>query len=279
MPRKSKAMKPPKKARSAFDKYAHYENSVQTPEEHVRIFDRMFRDVRGRQPLSLREDFCGTFLISCEWVRSHPDRTAMGLDLDPEPLAYGRKNSWSRLTRTEKSRINLLRENVCVPQKEKSEIIGAGNFSFFIFKTREELKVYFRAALQSLAPDGIFVLEMAGGPGFIKTCREQKTYQVPGLGKFTYYWDQQSYDPITHHGVYAIHFKDRKGQMHRNCFTYDWRVWTIPELREIMMDAGFRETSIYWEDPGPDGQGNGEYVPTETGDNAYSWIAFVVGIK
>jgi hypothetical protein len=262
-----------------FDKYAHYENSVQTPGEHVRIFDRMFYDIRNRQALSLREDFCGTFLISCEWVKSHPKRTSMGLDLDPEPLAYGMKTVYRTLSAAEKKRVQLKREDVCIPQNEKSEIIGAGNFSFFIFKTRKELKRYFRAALQSLEKDGIFVLEMAGGPGFIATAKEQKTYRVPGLGRFTYYWDQRSYDPITHHGLYSIHFKDRKGKMHRDCFTYDWRVWTIPELREIMIDAGFRDTQIYWEDPGPDGQGNGEYVRAETGDNAYSWIAFVVGIK
>ena len=262
-----------------FDKYAHYVNSVQTPEEHVRIFDRMFFDIRNRPALSLREDFCGTFLISKEWVKSHPGRTAMALDLDPEPLAYGKKNTLPQLTAGEKKRITLLRENVCTPQKRKSEIIGAGNFSFFIFKTREEMRQYFKAALESLSRDGIFVLEMAGGPGFILTGREQKTYRVPGLGRFTYYWDQKSFDPIHHHGLYAIHFKDRTGKMHRDCFTYDWRVWTIPELREIMRDAGFRESRIYWEDPGADGQGNGEYVRSESGDNAYSWIAFVVGIK
>ncbi len=262
-----------------FDKYAHYENSVQTPEEHVRIFERMFLDIRNRQALSLREDFCGTFLISSEWVKSHPGRTALGLDLDPEPLEYGRKHTLSGMTFHEKKRLTLLRENVCTPQKRKSEIIGAGNFSFFIFKTREELKEYFTAALQSLSRDGIFVLEMAGGPGFILSGREQKTYRVRGLGRFTYYWDQKSFDPIHHHGHYAIHFKDRTGRMHRDCFTYDWRVWTIPELREIMKEAGFPETRIYWEDPGPDGQGNGEYIHSEKGDNAHSWIAFVVGIK
>jgi hypothetical protein len=262
-----------------FDKYAHYESSVQTPEEHVRIFDRMFRDIRGGVALSLREDFCGTFLISKEWVKSHPERTAMGLDLDPEPLAYGKKHTLSGLTSGEKKRLSLFRENVCIPQKVKSQIIGAGNFSFFIFKTREEMRRYFKAALASLSRDGIFVLEMAGGPGFICTGREQKTYRVPGLGRFTYYWDQKSFDPIQHHGLYSIHFKDKTGKMHRDCFRYDWRVWTIPELREIMEEAGFRETGVYWEEPGPDGQGNGEYVRSEAGDNAHSWIAFVVGIR
>ncbi|NDG84548.1 MAG: class I SAM-dependent methyltransferase, partial [Proteobacteria bacterium] len=95
-----------------FDKYRHYENSVQTPEEHVRIFDRIFLDARGRQALSLREDFCGTFLISCEWVKSHPARTSVGVDLDPEPLAYGFKNGYRALKPSERRRISILRENV-----------------------------------------------------------------------------------------------------------------------------------------------------------------------
>lgn len=262
-----------------FDKYRHYENSVQTPEEHVRIFERMFFEIRRKQALHLREDFCGTFLISCEWVKSHPGRTAVGMDLDPEPLAYGRKHSMKRLTTPEKRRLTLLRENVCTPTRQKAEVIGAGNFSFNVFKDRKGLRAYFRAARRSLTRDGIFVLELAGGPGFIRKGLEQKTYRMRGLGKFTYYWDQKSFDPITHEGRYAIHFKDRRGVMHRDVFTYDWRVWSIPELREAMEDAGFKETRVFWEDPGRDGRGTGEYVAMDQGDNAFAWIAFVVGIK
>ncbi len=262
-----------------FDKYKHYENSVQTPEEHVRIFDRMFLDLRGRRALSLREDFCGTFLISCEWVKSLPERTALGIDLDPEPLDYGLHNGFRKLSPSERKRVKLLREDVSIPKKQKSDLIGAGNFSFYIFKTRDQLKRYFKAALESLTKDGIFVLEMAGGPGFTVKAREQRTYTVSGLGRFVYYWDQKSFDPISQHGMYAIHFKDRHGRMHRDCFTYDWRVWNIPEIREVMIDAGFKETIVYWEDPGPDGEGTDEYVRTEVGDNAHAWIAFVVGIR
>jgi hypothetical protein len=262
-----------------FNKYQHYENSVQTPEEHVRIFERMFFDIRRKEALSLREDFCGTFLISCEWAKSHAGRTATGMDLDPEPIAYGKKHSLPRLDPAQRKRVKVLRQDVCVPTKERFEVIGAGNFSFNVFKEKAALKRYFRAALRSLTRDGIFVLEMAGGPGLIVKGREQKTYTVKGLGKFTYYWDQQEFDPINHHGKYAIHFRDRRGMMHKNVFTYDWRVWTIPELREAMLECGFKETRVYWEDPGFYGDGTGDYVHMEKGDNAYAWIAFVVGIR
>jgi hypothetical protein len=262
-----------------FDKYTYYENSVQTPEEHVHIFERMFYELRGRQALALREDFCGTFMISCEWVKSHSKRTSMGLDLDPEPLAYGKKNSFSKLKPDEKKRVNVVRQDVCIPTKQKFDIIGAGNFSFFVFKERAQMKKYFQAALKSLNKDGLFVLEMAGGPGFIQKGREQKTYTVKGLGKYTYYWDQKRYDPVTHHGLYAIHFKDSKGVMHKDAFVYDWRVWSATELKELMLECGFKWATVYWESMNKGGDGTGEYVQVDKADNAFSWIAFVVGMR
>ena len=262
-----------------FDLYQYYENSVQTPSEHVDIFSRMFREIRGRDAMSLKEDFCGTFLISCSWVRSHPERVAIGVDLDLEPIQYGKKHGFKELKAGEKKRVKILQKNVCDHLREKSDIIGAGNFSFFIFKKREELKQYFQAALKNLVKDGIFVLEMAGGPGFIKSGREQRTYRLKGVGKYTYYWDQKSYDPVQAHGLYAIHFREPNGNFRKDCFTYDWRVWTIPELKELMIECGFREAAIYWETSDRHGKGTGEYMRTAKGDNAYSWIAFVVGIR
>lgn len=264
---------------STFNKYAYYENSVQTPEEHVRIFDRMFIDIRGRDAISLKEDFCGTFMISCEWVKSHSKRVSVGVDLDPEPLAYGKKNSFRKISPSERKRVTLLKQDVCKPTKQKVDVIGAGNFSFFIFKEREQMKKYFKAALQSLNQDGIFVLELAGGPGFISKTREQHTYTVPKLGRYTYYWDQKFYDPANCHGIYAIHFKDKKGVMHRDVFVYDWRVWSIPEIRELMLECGFKESVVYWESCDKNGDGTGDYVKTDVADNAFAWIGFVVGIK
>ena len=275
-----KKVKKNKSSGKLFNKYLYYENSVQTPEEHVKIYGNMYREVRKREPMTLREDFCGTFLISCEWVRSHVKRTAMGMDLDPEPVEYGKRNGFRTLTAQQKKRVNIVLQDVCRPTKQKFDIIGAGNFSFNIFKTREELKKYFKAARESLAKDGIFNIELAGGPGFIQTAKEQKSYRVKEIGgKYTYYWDQVSFDPINSHGIYQIHFKTPKGVMHKNCFTYDWRVWSIPELREIMLESGFKSTIVYWETSDKAGDGTGEYVSTTNGDNAYSWIAFVVGIK
>ncbi|MBS1958522.1 MAG: class I SAM-dependent methyltransferase [Bdellovibrionales bacterium] len=267
------------KSKKSFDKYAYYQLAVQSPEDHVHIFERMFYELRGRQGLSLREDFCGTGLISCEWVKSNPKRTAVGLDLDLEPLEYGRKNHINKLPSSVRRRVKTVKQNVMKVTRQKFDFIGAGNFSFFVFKDRHTLLQYFKAALKSLNREGIFALELAGGPGFIVSEREQRTYRDKKLGKCVYYWDQKDFDPVTHYGMYAIHFKTEDGVMHRDCFTYDWRVWTIPELKEAMLEAGFKAVHVYWESADERGEGTGEFLRSDSGENDYSWIAFVVGTK
>jgi len=47
----------------------------------------------GVVPKRLREDFCGTGLFSCAWVKSAADREAVGVDLDPEVLAWSRAHT------------------------------------------------------------------------------------------------------------------------------------------------------------------------------------------
>ena len=58
-------------------------------------------------------------------------------------------------------------------------------------------------------------------------------------------------------------------------FHYHWRLWTIPEVRDALKEAGFDFTCVYWETEHK-GKGTGEFIRTETGDNAYSWIAYVM---
>jgi hypothetical protein len=268
-----------KSNKEKFDKYEYYESSVQSPDEQAVLFEGMFKELRGRDPVSLKEDFCGTFLISCEWVKLHPSRTALGVDLDPETIAYGKSHGYKKLTASEKKRITHSVQDVCKPTVQKVDVIAACNFSFFIFKEREQMKKYFSAALKSLHKEGILVLEMAGGPGFIATVKEQRTYTVKGIGKYTYYWHQKSFDPVNNHGIYAIHFRTPKKELKKDVFVYDWRVWSIPELREILIECGYSDVAVYWEQADKQGDGTGEYLRSKTGDNAHSWIAFVVGIK
>jgi hypothetical protein len=164
--------------------------------------------------------------------------------------------------------------------RPKVDLVIAANFSFYIFKKRSELLHYFKKVRASLEKGGLVVLEMAGGPGMIETLRECKSVQVKDGKKkqrFTYVWDQLSFDPITHDVRYAIHFH-LNGRKMQSAFEYDWRLWSIPEVRDLLTEAGFADTAVYWETEDEEGHGTGEYERRESGDNAVSWIAQVVGI-
>jgi SAM-dependent methyltransferase len=260
------------------NKYSLYELSVQTPNFHTEWFYKLYQEVTQKEARSLREDFCGTFQMSCEWVQLHPKNTALSLDLDPEPLKYGKDNNRTKLSDHQKRRLRVVQQDVLIPTQQLSDLIIACNFSFFIFKQRELLRKYFKSCLQSLNPGGVLLLETVGGPGMIEHGRETKTVQWNKQKKFKYTWHQKVFDPITHFGQYAIHWKLWDGTILKDAFTYDWRLWSIPELREILAEAGFSKSLVYWETEHR-GRGTGEYMQMENGDNAFSWIAYVLGVK
>jgi SAM-dependent methyltransferase len=260
------------------NKYLFYERAVQSPEEHAEFFTRFYKELRGSAPRVLREDFCGTFRISCEWVRTNPKHKALAIDLDPEPLAEG-LGRLSGLKPGERERLKVVQGNALDVTKPGVDLVAACNFSFNIFYRRAELLRYFSSARASLSPKGLLVLEMAGGPGMLERTREQRSYKADAsTPAFTYFWDQRSFNPITRRARYSIHFNLKSGEKLRDAFTYDWRLWTVPEIRDALIDAGFKDTHVYWE-TSHRGEGTGEYVKTEDGDNAYAWIAYVIGCR
>jgi len=100
------------------------------------------------------------------------------------------------------------------------------------------------------------------------------------LDGFTYYWEQRKFNPITFEALCHIHFKFPDGSKMKRAFTYDWRMWTLPEIRETLADAGFAKSTVYWE--GTDektGEGNDIYTPTEEGEDDPSWIVYIVAEK
>ena len=261
-----------------FDKYALYEASVQSPETHIPWFVGVYQYLRRKYARKLREDFCGTFQLSTEWVKRNRKNSALCLDLDPEALDYGKKHHYSKLSREQKTRIELRRQDVRSVTSPKADLIIGCNFSFFIFRERKVLVEYLKCGLQSLGKDGVMILELAGGPGMTKTMKEQKTVHLSKKKKIVYQWDQKSFDPIHNHGIYSIHFQLPNGQKVKDVFEYDWRLWSIPEVRDAMMEAGFKKTVVYWETEHM-GEGTGEFLPLEKGDNAFAWIAYAVGLK
>ena len=261
------------------NKYLLYEAAVQSPDQTVDLFNQVYFDLFKRPARTLREDFCGTFLVCCEWVQSHPRNLAVGVDLCAEPLEYGRRVHLTKLRPGERKRVRLLQQNVLSITSPKADLQVAGNFSFYVFKQRRELLRYCTSARKSLASNGALVLEMVGGPGLTGTHTESKTCEAIGAGRFKYTWERQAFDPVTQGARFAIHFKRSDGQSLRNAFTYDWRVWTVPEVREALLDAGFDRTCVYWYETSADEVVGYRYRQLEKADNDHAWLAYVVGVK
>jgi SAM-dependent methyltransferase len=256
------------------DRYRLYQRAVQCPEAEIRFFERLFAEHRHRRPQSLREDFCGTGYLAVEWVKSGPRRMAIGIDIDPVPLAWGDANLLARERAGVRARVRLLRGDVRRVVDRRVDVCCALNFSQCVFKTRAELGDYFRAAHHGLARDGLFVCELFGGTDAVIAMRERR----PCRG-FTYIWQQERFDPIHHDILCHIHFRFADGSSLRRAFTYDWRLWSIPETRECLEAAGFRRTVVYWGQLDARGVDTGEYAQSESEENMASWLAYVVGVK
>ena len=267
---KTRKRKPRYTVRNA-DRYHLYSAAVQTTDSEIAFFARVFRKQNGRPPVSIREDFCGTALLCCDWVKASPRNRAIGVDLDPEPLAYCRENYLSKLTPEQARRVKLCRANVLTVRTPPVDIVLALNFSFFVFKKRAELVQYFRRCRTALKPGGLMVLDLYGGPEAHQTTIEK----TPREG-FTYIWDQAAVNPITHEVLNHIHFHFRDGTRMRKAFTYDWRLWTPIELTEALEEAGFRSTKVYWEGTSDEGEGNGIFHPRQRVKQEPAWIAYIV---
>jgi SAM-dependent methyltransferase len=269
---KARRRKGPVRGPKSRDRHWLYQESVQSPDIHFAFFDRVYRQRNGVPPASLKEDFCGTALLASEWVEWRKTNTAIGVDLDAPTLAWGQKQNLSRLSDEQRSRVSLLRANVLDVSRPRVDLIVALNFSYFIFRTRDELRTYFEAARRSLAPGGLFIGDIFGGWEAQKPLTERTRHSG-----FTYLWQLDYYDPVDNFARFHIHFEFRDRGGIKRAFTYNWRLWTIPEIREILLEAGFRHVEIYWE--GIDrrsGYGNSIFRKTESAENAPGWIAFFI---
>lgn len=254
------------------DRHRLYEQSVQCAEAEIDFVDETFQSLRRRKARWLREDFCGTAAVCCEWVRRRPRNRALGVDLDPEVLEWGRRHNLGALPPGAARRIELLQGDVLKVRTEPVDIVLAMNFSYWTFKDRRSLRRYFRRARAALAADGLFMLDVFGGYDAFRVLRERTRHKG-----FTYVWHQASYRPVTGEYSCYIDFRFDDGSRLPRAFAYHWRLWTLPELRELLAEAGFARSTVYWQGYDEEtGEGNGEFTPTETGEPDAGWIAYIV---
>lgn len=264
--------KKPLTARTA-DRHRLYEWAVQCPEAEIDFVDRVYRKARGRHPARLREDFCGTACSSCEWVKRRATNTGIGVDLHAPTLRWARLNNLAALPEDARSRLTLLQRDVREPSSESMgmDAVLAMNFSYFVFKRREVLLDYFISVRTSLAPGGLFFLDHYGGWESMKVQKERRRQRG-----YVYEWDQAQYDPITGDKVCYIHFEFSDGSRMERAFTYHWRLWTLPELQEVLTEAGFSSSTVYWEGNDGKGGGDGVFKPRKRGEPDASFICYIV---
>jgi hypothetical protein len=251
------------------DKHRLYEIAVQNPAEEIRFIRRVYRKHFGTNPTLLREDFCGTAAVCCRWVKTDPANRAIGLDLDRDVLEWGRRHNLAAIGRAAE-RVTLVRGNVLSPPPARPHVITAMNFSYFTFKKRPLLLSYFRKARKTLHARGLFFLDIYGGP----------EAQIPQVEEtvhdgFSYFWDQDAYNPVNGDYRCLIHFGFPDGTRIRRAFRYDWRLWSVPEIRDLLLEAGFKETYVYWEGSTADGEGDGVFRVARNPENDPAWIAYI----
>jgi hypothetical protein len=271
------------------DRHELYELSVQDPPSEVEFVTSTFRELRGREAMSVREDFCGTAVFSLAWVCSHPKRTATGVDLDRETLHWGLDERIRPAGGDYEPRITLRNANVLEPSGELVDVAVAFNFSYWCFHTREELRAYFEAARAGLAKHGVLFLDAFGGTEVpMHDVNEREIEDEDGVVNegepFTYVWEQVDYNPITAHMDCAIHFEFEDRSKLRNAFTYSWRLWNLPEIAELLLEAGFTKVRVWAEEDAEDededddedeGGGTGIYYEAEDLDNEGVWWVYI----
>lgn len=316
---------------------------MQSPKGDISYMQKFFWTyVGGRVPLHLREDFCGTALISAEWLRSDSRRTAVGVDLDIEALTWGLQNNVQNVGADAYSRIYLFRGNVlhsltsakCIKsallgsenykslretednsgsvidddeadlvkkleisehvrdycrRKESSfpgaDIVCAFNYSCCCLQSRSELVLYFKQAWNAISEKGgIFVMDLYGGTSSEHALKLRRRYE-----DFMYVWEQEDFNIIDRTTKISLHFYLNKNQRSlRHAFTYHWRLWTLPEIKDCLEEAGF-DSVRFWMREMPNIQEKMEVEDYEMNDNVKyeevssfnqkdAWNAYIVGI-
>jgi hypothetical protein len=278
--KKSSSSRPPRSPRApsltaqTADKHVLYEASVQDTDTDITFINRIYKKAYKRLPVSLREDFCGTAKLCADWAASAAQRTAIGLDLHRPTMQWGKRNHLAQLPAEVQQRVQLQQGNVLDGVASPVDVAVAFNFSYCVFKTRGDLLRYCTRVRHDLTDDGMFFMDIHGGTEVFEEMEETTAHKG-----FTYVWDQAPYDAITGFAKRYIHFRFPDGtEMHR-AFAYDWRLWHLPELCEVLQDAGFSQVDVYWEGADAQGAGDGKFKKTRRAENELSWIAYVVATR
>ena len=70
------------------------------------------------------------------------------------------------------------------------------------------------------------------------------------------------------------------GSKLNKAFSYTWRLWTLPEITELLEEAGFRKVTVYWQGWDEElEEASGDFTPVTKGDADPSWICYITAEK
>jgi SAM-dependent methyltransferase len=254
------------------DKHILYELCVQSPIDTV----PMLRAMHGGDPRVLSEDFAGSAALSYLWADSAPDARAIAVDLDEAALM--RRPDHLRVARIvgDVRTATNAAEHPC-------DVLFVGNFSIGYLHTRPELVAYLRHARSRLKPGGVFVCEIYGGESAFLTGEVTRDHRLPDGRRVRYTWEQREANPLTGMVTDVLHFRvERAGRVEcklPDAFVYRWRLWSVPELRDAMVEAGFSTMEVYDRTPdATDAEGNAFMIPVSGDEDVEdSFIVCVAG--
>jgi hypothetical protein len=95
------------------------------------------------------------------------------------------------------------------------------------------------------ASPGVFALDLWGGASM-----EKALSQRTRLRGVDYLWEQEGFDPLSRRIRCSIGFRLRGAGRAtppalRRAYSYEWRLWTIPDCIELMRAAGFAAVHVW----------------------------------
>jgi SAM-dependent methyltransferase len=244
------------------------------------FLSRAYRHYFTNEPSLLREDFAGTAAVASAWVEMGPDHQAMAVEAHGPTLRRAQRTAEKELGDAVQD-LHLVEADVLSVEGPKVDVTCALNFSTFIYHHRGDLKRYFQSARRGLKRNGLLVVDAYGGPGAMRVGTQTRSIppetEQPGV---TYHWEQRSFDPVTHRAECRIHFDLADGRRLESAFIYRWRLWTLAELIEVMLETGFKTAEAWCDRIDPaSGMSDGRYRRVRRMPAREDWVAYVVGAR